>query len=72
MAAVFELPRLVLRGEGVAAEEDVGVGETLKGPRVEPGPCSGVSIKENWSSCGNGRKRKDEGEDAHHRQHVIR
>ena len=46
MAAVFELLRLLL-GEDVAAGEGVGVGdsETLKGPRIEPGPCSGVSIK---------------------------
>ena len=69
MAAVFELLRLLL-GEDIAAEEGVGVGdsETLKGPRIEPGPCSGVSIKKNWSSCG---KRKDKGEDAHHRLHTT-
>ncbi len=40
MAAVFEL---LLEGLGV--EKDVGVGDALKGPRDEPGPCSGASIK---------------------------
>ena len=37
------------------------VGETLKGPSVDPGHFSGASIEKNRSFCGNEKEKKRQG-----------
>jgi hypothetical protein len=85
MAAVFDLLPPILGdpspeegvedapGENVECTlEDVGVTdvETPEGPRIQPGETSGESIKQVGKSIV-GDKKKDRGDDAHHRRHSI-